>query len=122
MGETERIVSLCIQALTAVGTIAVAAVAIWGGWIRAHLVPPNLTLKAHNLRGRATVFSNGPPAIFYHLKVVNHRSWVPARNCRVLLKHVTKRSPSGNFMPTASSMPTPFIWAPAEITPPLVTS
>jgi len=115
-------ISVWVQAAGAIGTLAVAAAAIWGGLIRAYLAPSKLTIEPHDLRGHVTKFSDGTFVIFYNLKVVNRRSWIPARNCRVILKQVRKRAPNGEFQPIPSySVPMPFVWAPAELTPPMIT-
>jgi hypothetical protein len=59
--------------------------------------------------------------VFYHLKVVNGRNWAPARNCRVILRSVSKRLPSQQFRETELAVPPQFVWAPSEITPAAVT-
>lgn len=116
----QNVVEILSQVFTAIGTVAVAVAAIWGGWLRARLAPAKVSIEAHNLRGKVTNFTGGKRAVFYHLKVVNHRSWAPARNCRVVLREVTKRSPGGDFLAIPYSVPMPFVWAPAELTPPTV--
>lgn len=85
--------NLLIQLLTAIGTITVAIIAIWGDWIKIRLTPPKLKIVSLNTRGELTSFSNGTRVIFYHLKVVNSRPWSIAKNCKVLLKSISK----GNY-------------------------
>jgi hypothetical protein len=41
--------NLFIQLLTAIGTIAVAVIAIWGDWIKIKLTPPKLKIIASKL-------------------------------------------------------------------------
>lgn len=114
--------------LTAVGTIAVAVLAIWGDWFRAIFAPAKLAIEPHNLVGDLTTFSDPPGLVFtgsrrvyfYHLKVVNRRPWVNPKNCRVLLKSISKRGPDGEFHPIPMSVPLQFTWAPAESTPTVV--
>ena len=120
--------SLIIQALAAIGTVAVAILAIWGDWFRAVLVPPKLTIQAHNgFRGTLTKFSSADPkmdgrrVIYYYLKVVNSRPWSPARNCRVLLRGILRRAPNQEFVPLPMVVPPQFVWAPAQLTPPEIT-
>lgn len=114
------------QGLAALGTIAVAILAIWGDWVRARLVPPKLALKPHNIRGTVTKFTSPHPdlndkrVIFYHLKVVNLRPWAPARNCRVLLRAMFKRASNQEFVRLPMAVPAQFVWAPAELTPPSI--
>jgi hypothetical protein len=109
--------NLFIQLLTAIGTIAVAVIAIWGDWIKTKLTPPRLKIIALNTRGELTKFSNGTRVIFYHLKVINSRPWTIANNCKVLLKAVSKELPSGQFQNQPLNTNPSFIWTPAEITP-----
>jgi hypothetical protein len=59
--------------------------------------------------------------MFYHLKVINQRRWLPAQNCRVMLVGLSRRDPSGIFQPAPMSVPGQFVWAPAEFTPPTIT-
>jgi hypothetical protein len=84
-----------IDSLIAVGTLMVAAAAIWGDWFRSWLAPTKLIIEPHNnLRGDPTVFKprdikSSQPAtrvMYFHLKVVNQRPWLSVKNCRVLLK------------------------------------
>jgi hypothetical protein len=59
--------------------------------------------------------------MFYHLKVINQRGWLPAENCRVMLVGLSKRDPSGIFQPGPLAVAGQFVWAPAEFTPPTIT-
>lgn len=125
-GSDQSLWNTIFQGLAAVGTIAVAILAIWGDWVRAKIVPPKLALKPHNIRGTVTKFTSTHPdlndrrVIFYHLKVVNLRPWSPARNCRVLLRAVFKRAPNQEFVRLPMAVPAQFVWAPAELTPPAI--
>ena len=111
--------------LVAFGTIAVAVLAIWGPWIRSILAPAKLKLILHTPRGNPTVgkLVDGKDIrlMYFHLKVVNQRPWLPAENCRVLLKSLTRRGPDGLFHPVSMAVPLQFVWAPSEITPPVIT-
>jgi hypothetical protein len=118
--------NIFIEALGAVGTLLVAAAAIWGAWLRSMLAPAKLIIEPHNLRGDPTVFGDpksgqSTRVMFFHLKVVNKRPWLNVDNCRVLLKGLSRRGPDGGFYPIPMSIPIQFVWAPAEITPPVVT-
>ncbi len=65
--------------LTAIGTIAVAVLAIWGEWVKTHVAGPRLALVPQNLRGEVThvhqrvPLANGGhafqgiPAVYFHL-------------------------------------------------------
>jgi hypothetical protein len=120
MSKSE-IINAIINGFTAIGTIIVAVLAIWGDAIRARFAGPKLSLTSHNLRGSVVPLSNGSRSIFYHLKVVNARNWVRAKNCRVLLKKIWRRVPNGAFQEVTLTVPLTFVWAPSEITPPYVT-
>ncbi len=112
--------NLVIQLMTAIGTIAVAVIAIWGDWLKAKLTPPKLQIVPLNTRGELTQFGNGTRVIFYHFKVINSRPWTIAKNCRVLLKGIYKELPSGQFQNLALNTNPSFIWTPAEITPQVI--
>jgi hypothetical protein len=119
---------LIIPGLVAIGTIAVAVLAIWGDWVRAKLAPARLTIEPHTLTGDSAQvirqadggIQRREQAYFYHLKIVNKRPWITPRNCRVLLKAMTKRGPDQLFHPIPMSVPGQYVWAPSEITPPVV--
>jgi hypothetical protein len=123
----KAIIDPLISAAAAIGTVAVAILAIWGDWFRARFAPALLVLEPHNLTGDLTQFNpipgitmTGPRRVyFYHLKVVNKRRWISPKNCRVLLKSMSKRGPDGDFRPIPMPVPLQFVWAPAEITPAL---
>jgi hypothetical protein len=115
-----------INIFVAIGTLAVAVLAIWGERIRAVLAPPLLLLEPHNLTGDPTELRDGTQrpgikALYYHLKVVNKRPWLPVSNCAVYLKGITRRGPDGLFHPVHMPVPLQFVWAPAETMPPVIT-
>ncbi len=119
-GNNYSIVSLIIQALIAVGTLAVAIMAIWGDWVRSKVSPLKLIILPHNLRGTVTIFTDGPRVIYYHLKVANRCHWRPAENCRVMLCSISQRGPDGEFRQIPMPIPMQYVWSPAPVTPPLV--
>jgi hypothetical protein len=114
------IVFLVIQALIAIGTLAVAVIAIWGDWLRSKLLPLKLSIVPHNLRGIVTTFTDGPQVIYYYLKVANQSHWRAAENCRVMLCSIARRAPNGEFRDIPMSVPMQYVWSPARLTPPLV--
>jgi hypothetical protein len=113
--------SLFIQVLIALGTIAVAIMAIWGDFIRSKFAPPKLEIQSHNLRGTVTRFTNGPRVIYYHLKLVNLRPWLSSKNCRILLRSIYRRGADHQFSQVPVSVPPQYVWAPAGFTPAIVT-
>jgi hypothetical protein len=128
LNTTKVAVDLLFAGLTAIGTIAVAVLAIWGDWFKARFAPAKLKIVRDEPLGDLTHLSDerGAPLpapnrlYFYHLKVVNKRRWVSPKNCRVLLKTMSIRGPDGIFHPIPMAVPLHFVWAPAEITPALV--
>lgn len=119
-------INTIIDATTALGTVAVAVLAIWGERVRSWLAPPKLSLEAHNLRGNANILTtaDGKPVakvMYYHLKVVNKRPWLPVKNCRVLLKGISRRGPDNIFHPLPLVVPHQLVWAPASFAPILAT-
>jgi len=59
--------------------------------------------------------------IYYYLKLVNLRSWVSAKNCRVLLRSIYRQGPNQQFSQATLPVPAQFVWAPAELTPAVIT-
>jgi len=114
---------MCIKRLdtwasvfTAIGTVAVAVMAIWGDWIRALLVGPRLTLTLRN--GGHVVARNDETnqwhAIFYHMNVANQRSWSPARKVQVLVTGIAKQRPDGSFF-AENVLPLQLTWINPEL-------
>jgi hypothetical protein len=105
--------------ISAIGTTFVSIMAIWGDKIRAIFASPVLLLEPLNFgEGEETKFSDGTPAVFYHLKVVNKRHWVSARNVKVLCKGILrKKGNEANFKRERIFVPQQFTWSPAEIHP-----
>jgi hypothetical protein len=122
-------VKIIIDGLVAFGTLAVAVMAIWGEKVRSWLAPPKLIIVPHTPHGDPTQLTmegavnpgGGQRAMYFHLKVVNLRTWLTVENCRILLKGISRRGPDGKFHPVPMAVPLQFVWAPAEATPPQVT-
>jgi len=75
----------------------------------------------HTPEGDPTKTTDGSRLMYFHLKVVNDRRWLPATNCRVLLMGLSRRGPDNIFHPIPMAVPLNFVWAPSEITPPVIT-
>ena len=116
---------LIIDTAVAVGTLAVAVMAIWGEKVRSWLSPPKLIIQPHTLRGAPTRLTiagavnpgGGQRAIYYHLKVLNVRPWLTVQNCRVLLTGIARRGPDGQFHSLPMAVPFQFVWAPERAAP-----
>ena len=111
--------STLIDGLVALGTIALAFVAVYSDWLRAKLLPPRLRIEIVDAAGQLTVFDTNRPVVYYHLRVVNERPWMTIRDCRVMLVGVASRGPDLQFRPEPMPVPFQFIWAPSGITPAL---
>lgn len=121
--------------LTAIGTLAVAILAIWGEWIKSYIAGPRLGLVPHNLQGELTEAHRRAelpggvhgfqriPAVYFHLRVLNNRSWAPAHGVRVLFVGLLRRDQSGIFHREPINVRQQLTWAPAEfsgITPVII--
>src|SRR5437868_15174480 len=117
---TESFAGIVIDSATAFGTVAVAILAIWGERVRSWLAPPRLEIEPHNnLRGDPNVLTTQTGqrvgrGMYYHLKVVNKKPWLPVKNCRVVLKGISRRGPDGIFHPSPLVVPSQLVWAPAS--------
>ena len=105
--------NLLARIISAVGTLIVAALAVWGGLIKSWLVPPRLRLSIAVPRGTLGGFNSGDRVITYHLRVSNSRPWVPGNNCRVMLREAHRRGSDQQFHPVPLAVPLQFVWAPA---------
>jgi hypothetical protein len=114
---------LLFDGLTALGTVGVAILAIWSEKFKAWFAPPKLSIQLNMPVGTpslithkmgAKVTGGGIEAMYYHLKVINKRPWIPVHNCRVLLTGLSKRGPDGKFSKVPMPVPLEYMWAPAE--------
>jgi hypothetical protein len=119
--------NIIIDAAIAIGTVSVAILAIWGERVRAVLSPPKLELEAHNkFRGDPNIIRTPTGqqvgrGMYFHLKVVNKRPWLPVKNCRVLLMGISNRGPDNIFHPSRLVVPSQLVWAPASFAPVMTT-
>ncbi len=101
-------------ALTAIGTIAVAVIAIWKENLHWE---PNLVLEAENLTGsNVPLRTSGGQMIascYYHLRVRNLKPNILTENVRVLFRSIQM---TGSNSPVIElHPPRQLIWAPAEL-------
>lgn len=111
--------NLILLFFSTVGTLLVAIIAIWGNYFKSIFVPPILKIVGQNLKGELTLIGDSNfqnKVIYYHLKVINDRSWSTAKNCKVLLTEVHLRLPNGQFQRIPLNSYPSFRWTPAEIT------
>ncbi|MGA8871804.1 MAG: hypothetical protein WB460_11740 [Candidatus Acidiferrales bacterium] len=103
-----------IEAVTALGTLLLAALAIWGDRIKDWLFGPRLELFLVDPRGDRTRRNSGRDVIYYHLRVKNRRLAV-AKSVQVLVQGMSRRTPGGTFVPDRIVYPLPLVWTPAEM-------
>jgi hypothetical protein len=118
-------------AFAAIGSFFVAISAIYGDFLRSKFIGPKLKIIPYNLKGSQTTRTEidiltrkkikSYPAYYYHLKVVNYRHFVPARNCRVMLRQLYRLGPDREFHPESLVVPYQYVWSPAEWAPTLQT-
>ena len=109
-------INLLIQATIAIGTIAVAIIAIWGDYFRKKLFPPKAKIALHNVDGMLTYYQDSTPVWFYNLKVINQTHF-SLKNCRVFLKEIRKKGPDDSYDKIPLSVPHQFIWSPGGFEP-----
>jgi len=104
---TNSMFYLITQAFIAIGTVAVAILAIWGEKFRPG---PKLEFKLHDARGNLTNRQNGQQTIYYHVRIENKRRWAPARRVRILCTSISKRAPDGSFVKEPLIIPVQLTW------------
>ena len=109
-----RLVNTLASVFTAIGTVAVAILAIWGDRVKDYLLGPRLTLSLVNVSGDLTKRLNGAKVYYYHLRVKNGTRRIPAQGTRVLVQRFSKRAPSGAFVEHPLVYPLQLCWTPME--------
>lgn len=102
------------DAVTAFGTLVLAALAIWGDRIKDWLFGPRLELSLVDKRGDRARRNNGRDVIYYHLRVKNRRRAV-AKSVQVLVQGLSRRIRGGAFVADKVVYPLPLVWTPAEM-------
>jgi len=97
----------------AFGTLAVAFIALWTNWLHSLFIHPKLTIHIHNIRG--VVACHPERYVYYHLKVVNSHRWAVAKDCRVILRKISKKYQNNNFQQLPLPVPMQFAWAPKGV-------
>jgi hypothetical protein len=105
------VINAIAQVFAAIGTVAVAILAIWGDKIRAAIAGPKLQLQLRDTRGNLTTRADQKKTIYYHVKVTNKRTWSPARYVRVLVTGLEKKRPDGTYFPESLVAPLQLTWA-----------
>lgn len=104
-----------LQLGVAVGTIAVAILAIWGERIRQLLgLGPKLVLKLHDPQGESidvlTESGKPIPSRYYHLRVSNKKRWSQATNVRIVITGLARPAADGRLVSQPLSGPLQLMW------------
>lgn len=106
-----QLIEMIINILIAIGAITVSILAIWGEKVRNWLAGPKLEISLHDTRGNLTSRQSGQRTIYYHVKIVNKRTWSPARRVRILCTSIAKRASDGSFVQEPLLIPVQLTWA-----------
>jgi len=104
-------IEIVAQVFAAVGTVAVAILAIWGEKIRDWIAGPELQFTLHNPQGDLTKWQTSIRTIYYHIKVENKRRWALARRTRILCTGLAKKAADGSFVPEPLVVPVQLTWS-----------
>jgi hypothetical protein len=113
-----------VNLTVAIGTLAVAFVALFGDWLRHKLSPPKLLLSLKNPLGESTpgTIHNDQGADqqtsgrYYHIKVSNLKRWSPATNVQVFITQIEIPGPDTELMVSWSGE-VPIRWRHHEVFP-----
>ena len=113
-----------VQVAIAIGTVGAVVVALFGGWLRARIIPPRLVLKLENERGvKAPSIVTAPDGTTrktvgrcYHVRIDNERRWSPATQAQVFLLRVQEPDAAGEYKITWVGE-IPVRWRHQEINP-----
>jgi hypothetical protein len=116
---------LAIQAIGVLISTVIAAMAIWGDFVRSCLAGPRLTIGLVNPEGERTVDEDvrggvavrSTPVRYYHLRIQNQRRSAPAKNVRVVLTRFSRAGADGVFREQALTGPLQMKWQFPKISP-----
>jgi len=102
-----------INIITAVCTLALAAVAIWQDQILSLLNPAQGDIARSNFEGK----EEGVPAerfYTYHVKAISRRRWRPLRGATIRFRQINRITDAGKEETSAYPVWRQLPWAPAE--------
>ncbi len=109
-----KVVEVIAVVFTAIGTVSVAVLAIWGDYFRYKFAGPQLELSLNDPGGQLVSRTDQTFAYYFHLKIRNRRPWSPAKDARVLMEQIARRIPDGSFFPEPLVYPAWLSWTPAN--------
>jgi|SRR5215472_2843483 len=109
-----HVIDTIASVFTAIGTVAVAILAIWGDQIKDRLLGPRLGLSLVSAKGDLTLRGDGSKVYYYHLRVTNQKGRNAARGTRVVMQAFARRAPSGRFVISPLVYPLQLVWTPFE--------
>ena len=107
---------IILEFLVAIGTIAIAILAIWGDWFRNKFAAPKLVLRLRDKRGNPTTM-NGRNALYYHLVAENKRKWSSAKGVQIMINGIWRKAADGTFKPEILAAEIPLTWAYPQFSP-----
>ena len=114
--------ALMVDWVSAVLTLIVIIVAIWGERIRQLWTTPKLHISLDSSKGVLNSRNDQKKAQYYILNVENTRRSSPAKNVRVLLTNIFKQTPDrASWQEMSFSRPVHATWRWVNIVPPYTT-
>lgn len=108
-------------AAEAIGTWAIAIIAVWGDWLKSKIFPPILSVELLSRRGGeliVAVFADGSQvqSRYYHLRVTNKRKYSPANKVQIVISSISTPGPTGEPQVILNE-PLPLRWRHQEFQP-----
>jgi hypothetical protein len=100
------------EVFTALGTVGVAILAIWGDQVKDLFRGPRLTLSLVEPKGDLTHRNDEKRTYYFHVRVTNRRN--AATGVRILLQGLSRRAASGQFVRLPLVYKAPMVWTPFE--------
>ena len=114
--DEQSLLTTILEIFIAIGTVAVAILAIWGDWFRDRFAGPKLELSLRSSRGNLTTM-NGRQALYYHLAVQNHRKWSLAKGVQIMIRGIWRKAADGTFKAETLAAEIPLTWAFPQFSP-----